>query len=243
MTWNERQEVATVRYDVCSGCGATERVEAVIDGEEFDPRSRSWGFTAVYLWEGHPWDGKHLCGRCSENRVHVVEPVGIEGMVRVRAVEVEQCDACGGGGCALHLALKNGCQGGSVYGERGLQLSAAPPTDEEVATWYLALVVRRGLAVPLVRYWDHWAPPKNTLGSHFLHNLCGGDRSVLVCEHTRATPWPTVLEPRWLGHAWDNGDWKGDPEPLDGWPDALVARAQHGIFEVVAIRVPMEIMQ
>lgn len=243
-----RTEQATVSYDECDGCGKICRTEARIDDENFDPRSRSWGFRSPCLWETHSWHDKSVCRECWGKRVFCDEsfPLAIPGMVRVKIFDVERCSACEGAGCPMKDMMKTFCQGGWVYNKHGLRLHSDPPTAEEVESWFDAFIFSpdRTLAVPLRKgdggYWLT-AAAASTAGPEWVRDLADGERKVVLCEHTDATQYPTVLEPLYRE---TSRVLKPDPTM---WGSELRVRTKNyrdqGFVIPVDIRVPIEILQ
>jgi hypothetical protein len=244
-----RIEQAVVEYDECAGCGATERTGAKIGDESFDPRSRSGGFEPVLLWPSHPWDCKSLCRKCWKAKPFVLPdvPSMVVGGVRVRVFDVERCCDCDGKGTCSHRY----CQGGWIYNQTGLRLSSAPPDPEEVDKHFHSALYRVGdRAVVLHERHEHWLPTSCNVGrlsDDWMRDLEQGERKVMVCERTLATPWPTVLEPLLPSGSWADEMEEADPER---WGQDLCRRAErddrggrYAYLTPCTLRVPMEILQ
>lgn len=240
MTLKTRTETANVEYDECNNCNAVIRTAATVgvDEEKFDPRSRSQGWQTPYLWKAHPWHLTSLCSRCIDYNVHIVESlVRLPGMVRVKVFDVERCEKCDGKGCSLRSMRKTFCQAGWIYNTHGLRLRPDPPNNKELNTWTHGLVIIGEQAIATTKQWGHWMPTR----PEWIRDLADGDRKVILCEPSEATPYPTVIEPLW------NKDTPVVAPDSSLWGIELCMRADsveaEGYVDFLRLRVPAEILQ
>ena len=142
--------------------------------------------------------------------------------------------------------MKTFCQGGWLYGERGLRLPSAPWSAQEVASWVYGLCFplaapsgqQATRAVPLVLIDGHWVLVSTHRSAEWVRELHEGERKILICEVSERTPFPTVLEPLVCDDdrlaVLDPGVWSAE---------VACRISAEDLPYVLGLRVPMEILQ
>lgn len=254
MTLEEGLVLAWAQWTTCDGCGDVDYIGCERMHQhhfEFDVRSRSEGFRQVWLWEGHPWQDKHLCHRCRDRGAHHVEsiPLKPDRMLRARIYEVYDCPVCKGTGeLNGNRCQCRGCQGGKRYGDkgRGLQLPYKPLTEQDWSEQNhigLVLAEDKKTALPLARREDHWVPMRATMALSYGVELIN-ETYIVLLETSAEVMFPTVYEIK------VRQDFRGEITTYLT-RDVIARRYGEQVAEridddealEVSLRVPMEILQ
>ena len=234
----ERSSVCSMECVQCDYCGTTTVVEVVLDGEQFDPRSRSDGPPP------HPFvKGKHACYACMKSGKHLegrsAKPAG---MLLAKSYEVVRCSDCQGGQGFQGCPTCNGHGRRYFYeDEEGLQLPERPYTEaewEQVNRCGVLLHPSRSDRALICTMRDYWWRPAYTFDGSSTVARLARESVVLFMEPSERTPFRTVYE-----------------ATLAAEPDAVAVREQYGTDAAermvkdeeealeVSLRVPMEILQ